>query len=368
MKNNRLSGLSSFGYLGTNAAQPPNVITYTRAPNQNDTNYAIGDFWIHVKNPVANDSDLYVLMGLAGGIADWDLLSSGNGTLTSLTGDDLNPVLPVSGNIDINGKNTAGSTVQFTGSGNTLSLNLADIAITNNMMIGKNAGNFTLTGTGNLGVGVNSSTDLTTGDKNTCVGIGSGTLIQSGSQNTIIGYIANCGPQGDDNICIGQSAGGSLSTNDSSNILIDSTGVTGDNLTIRIGNQVQGKQRCFIQGIRGITTGIADAIPVLIDSAHQLGTVSSSEKYKQDIRPLADLSEIIYKLEPKFFHYKKHPEIPAWGLIAEEVDKVFPQLCVYNDEGKPETVKYHDLIPLLLNEIIRLNKRLTILEEGNSCC
>lgn len=86
-KSNRLSGISSLTYTGTNAQMPPNMFYFDRAPGQNDTNFALGDFWIHRKSSTQNDSDLYVLMGLAGGIADWDLITSGAGTVITLTGD-----------------------------------------------------------------------------------------------------------------------------------------------------------------------------------------------------------------------------------------------------------------------------------------
>ena len=171
---------------------------------------------------------------------------------------------------------------------------------------------------------------------------------------------------GEDNTAIGYAAGSALTLADSDNIMIKHVGVVADVNTIRLGTNGsgQGQQNlCFIAGIRGITTGTADAIAVLIASDHQLGTVSSSLRYKENVSDLADDSSIIYDLRPVKFNYKTHPTVPSWGLIAEEVAEVFPQLAVYDDEKRPEAVKYHDLPVLLLNEIKKLAKRIEVLEQ-----
>ena len=99
----------------------------------------------------------------------------------------------------------------------------------------------------------------------------------------------------------------------------------------------------------------ANAIPVLVDSAGQLGTVSSSARFKEDIRDMGELTQRLLELRPVVFRYK--PEVQQgerpleYGLIAEEVAEVFPELVVLADEGKPLTVKYHLLASMLLNEL-----------------
>ena len=102
-----------------------------------------------------------------------------------------------------------------------------------------------------------------------------------------------------------------------------------------------------------MTTGVADAIPVLIDSNGQLGTVSSSRRYKEDIQPMGAMSDMLARLRPVSFRYIKPyadgSKPIEYGLIAEEVAEVFPYLAVFNDEGQPETVKYH-LLPTFLLE------------------
>lgn len=119
-------------------------------------------------------------------------------------------------------------------------------------------------------------------------------------------------------------------------------------------------------GIKSITSfgqaGNGTGIALLIDNTGLLCTVASSERYKQNIEDMGEKSSAIYDLRPVTFNYKKQPKLPAWGLIAEQVDEVFPDLVVY-EAGVPETVKYHDLVPLLLNELQKLNKRVNILES-----
>lgn len=240
-----------------------------------------------------------------------------------------------------------------------------------NLFLGRLAGNFTCTsvvdinvgigawsltsltsGCGNTGLGDQTLALLTTGCANTAVGDDAALKLINGSYNTIIGGNFTLGG--------GTGAGYNYTSNESHNIIINNAGTTGDNNTIRIGTNGAGtmqQDRCFIAGIRGQTTGVADAVAVLIDSAHQLGTISSSRKYKTNIEDMGDQSSIIFKLRPVTFNFKEHPTVPAWGLIAEEVAEVFPQLAVYDKEtGEPETVKYHDLPVLLLNELQKQKK------------
>jgi trimeric autotransporter adhesin len=144
---------------------------------------------------------------------------------------------------------------------------------------------------------------------------------------------------------------GNLTTGDS-NIDIGNPGVAGDSLTICIG--FQGSQTAtFIAGIRGLTTGNGDAIRVLIDSAGQLGTVSSSRRFKKEIKPMDKASEAILALKPVTFHYKSdNTNTPQFGLIAEEVAEVNPDLVVRNADGEIYTVRYDAVNAMLLNEFL----------------
>jgi hypothetical protein len=196
----------------------------------------------------------------------------------------------------------------------------------------------------------------TTGNRNNAVGSQALYFNSTGYSNTAIGHKAlRSNSTGAYNIGVGYRAGYSLTTGNN-NIAIGSGGVAGDSNTIRIGGGVH--SRTFIYGIRGVTTGVADAIPVLIDSGGQLGTVSSSRRFKEDIRDMEDATERLMDLRPVLFRFKEREGPDEYGLIAEEVADVFPDLVVYDGEGKPETVKYHLLSTMLLNEVQRMQREM----------
>ncbi len=188
----------------------------------------------------------------------------------------------------------------------------------------------------------------------------------TGDRSTASGYLAlRSNTTGDRNIALGYRAGSNLTTGNH-NIEIGNTGVAGEASTIRIGNSDH--TRAFVAGIRGVTTGMANAIPVLVDSAGQLGTVSSSRRFKQEIADMGALTERLLELRPVVFRYK--PEVQSgerpleYGLIAEEVAEVFPELVVYDEEGRPFTVKYHLLSSMLLNELQEVKAELEELRSG----
>src|SRR5207237_10641607 len=115
-------------------------------------------------------------------------------------------------------------------------------------------------------------------------------------------------------------------------------GVAGESDTMRIGAL---QTRTFIVGIRGVTTGNMNAIPVLIDSAGQLGTMSSSKRYKKEIQPMDKASEALLALKSVTSNYNTDKtNTPQFGLIAEEVSDVDPDLVVRDDNGEIYTVRY----------------------------
>ena len=144
------------------------------------------------------------------------------------------------------------------------------------------------------------------------------------------------------------------------NIYIANTGKTAESLTIRIGRP--GYARTFIGGIRGRATGMPDSVPVVIDSNGQLGTVNSSARFKKEIKDMNEASHNLLKLRPVTYRYKQsndNGENPLeYGLIAEEVAGVYPELVAHSADGQIETVQYHKLIPMLLNELQAQNKLL----------
>ncbi len=216
---------------------------------------------------------------------------------------------------------------------------------------------------GSLSLNINDS-----GTFNTAVGVQSLEGGQGGTTNfsTAIGADALIQATGASNIGVGFGAGYFLSTGNN-NIYIGSSGATIDSgsgtiiesNTIRIGTPVwdpilQPHTAVYIQGISGVKTGLAGTA-VVIDANGQLGTISSSRRYKEDIQPMADASDRLLQLRPVQFRYKKpdaNGEKPIqYGLIAEEVAEVLPELVVTNKDGQPETVAYHLLPAMLLNEL-----------------
>ena len=124
---------------------------------------------------------------------------------------------------------------------------------------------------------------------------------------------------------------------------------------------------CFIGNIFAVTTGIADAINVVVDSHGQLGTMSSSRRFKNEIKPIDKASEAIHALKPVTFRYKKEidPEgVPQFGLVAEEVAKVNPDLVVRDAEGKIYTVRYDAVNAMLLNEFLKEHRKAQELEAN----
>jgi hypothetical protein len=240
-----------------------------------------------------------------------------------------------------------------------------------NTSVGARAGSFSESGTGaNVGVGYVALASNTTGFQNTASGSWALAANTTGYSNVAIGSTAlRANMTGKNNIALGTSAL-QQNTDGSSNIAIGTDAATNlvggsynihvghwgaemDDRTIRIGTSGD-QTRTFIAGIRGVTTGRANAVAVLIDTDGQLGTVSSSRRVKDDIADMDTGSSGLMKLRPVTFHYKSDQN-PAgrtlqYGLIAEEVADVYPGLVAHSTDGQIETVMYQFLPPMLLNE------------------
>jgi hypothetical protein len=176
-------------------------------------------------------------------------------------------------------------------------------------------------GDGNTAVGFHSLENLLRRNHNTAVGDYAGSNLNAGSYNA---YFGNLGGSGQ------------------------------ESHTVRIGWNDQA-WRTFIFGIRGVATDYADAVPVLIDSHGQLGTASSSRRFKDEITDMGDASTGLMRLRPVTFRYEtdKNPvdQKRQYGLIAEEVAEVVPDLVAHSADGQIETVMYQFLAPMLLNEV-----------------
>ena len=205
----------------------------------------------------------------------------------------------------------------------------------------------------------------TTGFQNTVVGAFAHALNATGNNNTAIGTSALASSTGNSNIALGNTAGSNVAGG-SDNIYLRHPGVAGESKVMRLGEPTF-QTRTFIAGIFNVQTGINDAVPVLIASDGQLGTVSSSRRYKEDIAAMATASSAIMRLRPVTFRYRQPfgdaSKPLQHGLIAEEVAEVMPSLAVFNEEGQPEAVKYHELPVLLLNEVQRLEREVTALKK-----
>src|SRR5215216_1259777 len=154
---------------------------------------------------------------------------------------------------------------------------------------------------------------------------------------------------------------GSAITGDK-NIDIGNSGVAGESTTIRIGDV---QTATYIAGISGAT--VADGVGVIVGADGHLGTVVSSERYKDAIKPMDKASEAILALKPVTFRYKHELDpagIAQFGLVAEEVEKVNPDLVARDDEGKPYTVRYEAVNAMLLNEFLKEHK--TVKEQGQT--
>ncbi len=227
----------------------------------------------------------------------------------------------------------------------------------NNTAVGNAVMESNTSGGGNTAVGSFAMRLNTGGSDNTAFGSSALSRNAASNGNTAVGNGALAGVVfGNYNIGIGVNAGLFLQAG-SYNTYINNSGVNLDNYTTRIA-VTNSAYRTFIGGIRGITTAIANAVPVVIDSAGQLGTISSSRRYKQDIEDLGAPADAVLRLRPVQFRYTKAYADGArplqYGLIAEEVAEVLPELVAYDDDGRPETVMYQALPTLLLAQVRRL--------------
>jgi len=225
-----------------------------------------------------------------------------------------------------------------------------------NTAIGDSALYSNTIGFGNTAIGPDALSGNTTGNDNTATGLAALLTNIIGSGNTANGYHALFISTGSGNIALGSEAGLNLTSGDN-NIYLGSLGVATESNTIRIGTA--GTQTsAFIRGIRGVTTGNNDAIPVLIDTAGQLGTTSSSRRYKKEIKAMEQASEAILSLKPVTFHYKSDKTgTPQFGLIAEEVAGVSPDLVVRDKNGEIYTVRYDAVNAMLLNEFLKEHRK-----------
>jgi len=201
------------------------------------------------------------------------------------------------------------------------------------------------TGSSNTAVGAQALSSNEAGFGNVAIGESALSTNVNVLLNTVVGWQAGKDVDGIDNIYIGDSAG---------------AGVTAEDFTIRIGNEAF-VDACYIAGAFGVND--AASIPLRIAPSGHLATGVSSARFKQDIKPMDKASESILALKPVTFRYKNDAnETPQFGLVAEDVAKVNPDLVILDREGKPYTVRYEEVNAMLLNEFLKEHRKIEELE------
>jgi trimeric autotransporter adhesin len=264
--------------------------------------------------------------------------AEGTGALLSLTTGGFNTAV---GYLSLSGNTTGG----YNTANGALALTDNDTGHSNTAN-GYAAIRANTTGIGNTATGAGALTFNTTGDHNTASGTSALFLNDTGNSNTALGWRA-----------------GSIQTTGSNNIYIGAevAGVAGESNTIRIGRNITDT---FIDGINGATASGGAAVFV-VGGAGKLGTMPSSARFKDEIKPMDKASEVILALRPVSFRYKKEVDpqrVAQFGLVAEDVDKISPDLVIRDAQGRPQTVRYEQVNAMLLNEFLK--ERKTVQEQG----
>ena len=221
--------------------------------------------------------------------------------------------------------------------------------------VGANAGRG---GTYNTSIGYLALSQNFGGESNVAVGLAALDLNATGSTNTAVGPYALAYAKGNGNIALGSDAGRDLTDGDN-NIAIGNRGVTTESGTIRIGN-ADVHTTVYLAGVATTLLTKGDAVAVGITPDGKLVVRASSARYKEAIKPMDKTSEAILGLKPVTFHYKKELDpkaAPQFGLVAEEVAKINPDLVVTDNQGKPLTVRYDEVNAMLLNEFLKEHKK-----------
>jgi hypothetical protein len=291
--------------------------------------------------------------GLNTATGDSALFFNTTGNNNTATGDFTLSLNTTGNNNTATGGDALGSNT--TGSNNTATGDLAlgfNTTGTGNTASGCTALFFNDTGSNNTATGASALLGNVTGDGNTATGFFALTSNTTGSFNTAEGFQALMNNTGSNNIALGSNAGANLTTG-SNNIDIGAPGIADESNTIRIG-RVGVQTSAYIRGISGAT--VASGVTVIVDTSGHLGTVQSSARFKDAIKPMDTASEAILALKPVTFRYKKELDaerIAQFGLVAEDVEKVNPDLVARDAKGKVYTVRYDAVNAMLLNEFLK---------------
>ena len=317
-------------------------------------------------------------------------LSTDLGSKVSRAGDTMSgdlslPSLTLSGNLNLPA--TTATTGIIKSGTNTLISTYGS----NNFFAGVNAGHSNTTGYSNTASGAGALYSNTTANSNTAFGSSAlytqsynagyetsntavgdqsmyynqPTSINNGKHNTAIGVQAlYSNTTGSGNIAIGYGAGYSQTTGNN-NIYIGTVGgVAGESNVIRIG----GGSTTYIQGIWNSNVSNPGGVTqVYVDNTGHVGVVLSSRRFKEDIQDMGNTTDGLMRLRPVTFYYKPEyangSHLLQYGLIAEEVAKVYPDLVAYDDKGEPNTVSYQFVNAMLLNEVQKQHREIENLKE-----
>jgi hypothetical protein len=231
----------------------------------------------------------------------------------------------------------------------------------NNSAFGTNALNKLTIGNNNAAQGNSAQFSLIDGSNNTALGVLALRLNVHGNDNTAVGRDALLNNTGNFNTAIGHQAGNAITRNWNIDIGKDVFGIggaTGDNFVTRIGigdtADAHVQTACYIGGIFGQTA--ASGSLVYVNAIGKLGTTTSSRRFKDEIKPMDKSSEAILALKPVTFRYKQEIDpngIPQFGLVAEDVEKVNPDLVIRDAKGEINTVRYVAVNAMLLNEFLK---------------
>ena len=216
-----------------------------------------------------------------------------------------------------------------------------------NTALGAGALSSNITGDGNTADGVLALFSNTVGSDNTGTGLGALGFNTAGDNNTATGYGALANTTGSSNTALGAFAGADVTT--ASNVICIGFDVRGNNVD----------NSCFIGNIFGSTS--VNGVGVLVNSNGRLGTMTSSRRFKEEIKPMDQASEALFALKPVTFRYKKEIDrqrIPQFGLVAEDVEKVDPDLVARDEKGKPYSVRYDQVNAMLLNEFLKAHGKM----------
>ncbi len=337
---------SGAGALHSNTTGSNNTATGDLALNANTTgvgNTADGHFAL-LANTTGNNNTATGFNALNANTTGSQNMAAGQGALSSNTTGGYNTAIGESALHDnsTGNQNTASGWSALlsntTGNGN--------VAVGYQAMMTNNAGGSVAVGEDAMQLSIDACCDAAFGTN----ALQNNTF---GQQDTALGGLAlSNNTTGNNNIAIGFQAATNVSGGNSNNIHIGNAGASGDSGVIEIGTP--GTQTSFFAaGISGVT--VAGAVEVMINSSGQLGTVLSSQRFKEDIQDMGEASSGLLRLRPVTFRYKQPYEDGSkpidYGLIAEEVAQVYPDLAVRGADGQIQTVQYQKLTPMLLNEL-----------------